>query len=1358
MQPSATCKRIEAVRFVDVAAENLSDDVLEKLSESFRSTQRAVSWFTERLKLASSASREGISLVFELIGMWGSGKTALIKLLSKIAEEAGFASFKIRAEDLISGDRKNREVDHTEFALRILRLVEGSGGRSAIVFIDEIEGLIGAEMERRIGIVAAFTQFLRFLRSRDVVSDPYPQLHGRVHVVLVLTPSAHHQIVRALEHQGYAGWLVRREDVFLLLPVSKTEVKRALNEIFRAMAGVELEDVIEDLAALNILYVVSRGSPGTLVKLAQSIIMKAAKDCGGGLCVCRLSLRELLDVLRNTPIESLSDIGAEVVYALNRELVEDILRRSPSDENLPRLLALGVVGEDPELRALLEHAGIEVAEVDLYSGSPESMVSAMLDVLRGSGLDIGRDELELALRNLFVYTPSGEIILALPADSDSLSAVLSMHVPVVLGGDVRSRIAAALNGLRGVKRVGKAMAISYLSVRSIAPSASINVIPFITSAVVSRILIDRIQRIQREDLAKFIDLVKRGFSKFLLNLELHGGKKLFEIRSDAVGYVDGALEVPIKIVYSFSSDVLMTVAESCTETEICLLLMPASATVNEDSLPWYVKAVKLSYLDQLSLAVAAAVDDLGERYIDDASFKLYVRELETRLNIVHKIVEWLAEAERRGVLVTVKPLTLYRPVMELLSSAADRERFFSWYRLLLEVALQSVDESVVREVYKAFRVRPIAFRNRWCDLPLPSHMHIDIEPDNPRLLSEEAIASAVQKNLGDVLSLAERVMMAVRDGSKFLLVEHPVESRIRSIVQSVGEMNLDDLRKRFVISNDRDSVDLFDNLLDTAARRGLIAVEGGKVVLLSREVLLRELESVRRELNRIASAYRRILTENGVSSAVAHVLMVKAKGWKIIFADHVLEYAEDKLRKAEISGRTSLLGLKELVEFVSGLFDRFIIPSIVDVLNVLRKSDEMCRKAEEKALDLVREINRVSEAVLGLKVLEGVEGRVVSYLIRPLCSIKEDIRKTISSTTIDDLLKALASFDSRTVRDEYRRVFWFNEREACTSRYHFNYVLLSLETRVQDLERIFNEFEKRIQSITAELDEMKKTLENVDRYVVEEALRRLGIEADKLSTLLKDFASKGRVDEVLNELAKVFRDIRRVIQEVLAETMNRRELLKKAEEVCARISSLEEDLELGKTYSARLEQIVKAIRGLCESIKERKLDNVYVLKSLIELGSEADKEMSSVLGVLTRELEGKVLRLRTAVNIIVSLCSAKPELCSLELLEVAEQGREVSQQVEEIVRCGELRKLVEALREVSTSVEVVEERLRKHIGDVEYKVVLAALRGASLSELINIVGDESVAVNAVLKLVKLGVIDAILRASVHEKQLHMKGN
>jgi len=299
-------------------------------------------------------------------------------------------------------------------------------------------------------------------------------------------------------------------------------------------------------------------------------------------------------------------------------------------------------------------------------------------------------------------------------------------------------------------------------------------------------------------------------------------------------------------------------------------------------------------------------------------------------------------------------------------------------------------------------------------------------------------------------------------------------------------------------------------------------------------------------------------------------LMVKAKGWKIIFADHVLEYAEDKLRKAEISGRVSVLGLKELVEFVSGLFDRFIIPSIVEVLNVLKKSDEMCRKAEEKALDLAREINRVSEVVMGLKVLEGVEGRVANYLVRPLCSIKEDIRKTLSSITIDDLLKALASFDSRTVRDEYRSVFWFNEREACTSRYRFNYVLLTLETRAQDLERIFNEFEKRLQSIIVELDELKKTLESVDRYVVEEALRGLGIEADKLSALLKDFVSKGRVDEVLNELVKMFRDIRRGIQEVLAETMSRRELLKKAEEVCVRISSLEEDLEIGKTYSAKL--------------------------------------------------------------------------------------------------------------------------------------------------------------------------------------------
>jgi len=1358
MQSPAACKRIEAIRFVDVAAENLSNDVLEKLSESFRSTQRAVSWFTERLKLASSASREGVSLVFELIGMWGSGKTALIKLLSKIAEEAGFASFKIRAEDLISSDRNNREVDHTEFALRILRIVGDSGSRPAIVFIDEIEGLIGAEMERRVGVIAAFTQFLRFLRSRDVTSDPYSQLHGKVHVVLVLTPSAHHQIVRALEHQGYAGWLVRREDVFILLPVSKTEVKRALNEIFRAMAGVELEEVIEDLSALNILYVVSRGNPGTLVKLAQSIIMKAAKDCGGGLCVCRLGLRELLDVLRNTPIESLSDIGAEVVYALNRELVEDILRRSPSDENLPRLLALGVVGEDPGLRALLEHAGIEVAEVELYSGSSESMVSAMLDVLKGSGLDMGRDELELVLRNLFVYTPSGELILALPADSDSLSAVLSMHVPIVLGGDARSRIAAALNSLRGVKRVGKAMAISYLSVRSIAPSASINVISFITSAVVSRILIDRIQRIQREDLAKFVNLVKRGFSKFLLNLELHGGKTLFEIRNDMVSYVDGALEVPIKIVYSFSSDLVMSITESCTETEICLLLLPASASVNEDSLPWYVKVVKLSYLDQLSLAVAAAVDDLGEQYIDDASFKLYVRELETRLNIVRKIIEWLAEAERRGVLVTVKPLTLYRPIMELLSSATDRERFFSWYRLLLEVAPQSIDESVVKEVYKAFRVRPIAFRNRWCDLPLPSHMHIDIEPDNPRLLSEEAIASAVQKNLGSVLSLAERAMMAVRDGSKFILVEHPVEGRIRSIVQSVGEMNLDDLRKRFVISNDRDSVDLFDNLLDTAARRGLIAVEGGKVVLLSREVLLRELESVRRELSRIVSVYRRILAENSVSSTVAHVLMIKAKGWKIIFADHVLEYAEDKLRKAEISGRASVLGMKELVEFVSGLFDRFIIPSIVEALNVLKKSDEMCRKAEEKALDLVREINRVSEIVLGLKALEGVESSVASYLIRPLCSIKEDIGKTLSSITIDDLLKTLASFDSRTVRDEYRSIFWFNEREACTGRYRFNYVLLTLETRAQDLERIFNEFEKSLQSTIVELDELKKTLESVDRYVMEEALRRLGIEAGKLSTLLKDLVSNGRIDEVLNELVKVFRDIRRGIQEVSAEAMSRRELLKKAEEVCARISSLEEDLELGKTYSARLEQIVKTIRGLCGAIRERKLDNVYVLKSLIELGSEADKEMSFILDMLMRELESIVSRLRTAVNIIVSLCSAKPEFCNLELLEVAEQGREVSQQAEEIVRGGELRKLAGALREVSRSVEVVEERLRKHIGDVEYKVILAALRGSSLSELINTVGDESAAINAVLKLAKLGIIDVVLKTSVHEERPHMKRN
>ncbi|MEM4601676.1 MAG: AAA family ATPase, partial [Desulfurococcaceae archaeon] len=224
-------------KYVSEAAENIPWDELEQivLRLSPRSRRNAVEAFKSWLIRIREASERGESGIFVLNGEWGVGKTALGKtVLRSEAEKFGYKVKEIRFDVFINDIKKNYNrygiiEDYLSLFENTLReYLQEVGNISEenplLLFIDEVEGIIGLyHRQETIGDVNAghaFIQFLREFRSKD--SRFAPDLKGKIHLVLFITPFALNFITRQLGPE-YSGWLLRRESIYNLYPLDKYE-------------------------------------------------------------------------------------------------------------------------------------------------------------------------------------------------------------------------------------------------------------------------------------------------------------------------------------------------------------------------------------------------------------------------------------------------------------------------------------------------------------------------------------------------------------------------------------------------------------------------------------------------------------------------------------------------------------------------------------------------------------------------------------------------------------------------------------------------------------------------------------------------------------------------------------------------------------------------------------------------------------------------------------------------------------------------------------------------------------------------------------------------------------------------------
>ncbi len=1288
------------------------------------------------------------SLVMLLTAPWGQGKSLVGRsILAKLAGEKGvgykYYSFEEFAETVYRELVSHKGPVNIEEYLRgkVLDLLEEAlrenNGRTTIVFLDEVEAFV--EAYRRIlageplglgpsrialGLVEELLMVAKELMrgSREAARG----LAGKVHLVLALTPEASLWLRRLFAEKGLEGRIFRRVVEKQIPPITRRDAEKIVMLIMEDYHGLPSSFV--DRSLVNTLYLVSRGNPGILVQLVNSIVYEAYTLCRyyeKRDCVCRLEGKALLQVLSRVEIPYVPGYQQSTPL-LDPAFAEKLAEAAEADPSLGAAIARLLVLLEPipatniyRFEHVLAELGVPLNTYYAYHGVNGEKLDEIVNALAVKhSTRIHRHFVREVVELLAPRTGDAYTVLvpASERDADELlffaTSVLGTSIDRAAFRNLLEDLVAELEGEGFEPR--EALHPSPTGLWRIFPSLVAAGVPFLADPVEAARLLREVRELKRSDPEAYARFLLQGLARVLerggLAKKGPGKTHYYLLR----GVYDTVYSVPLELA---SEAPRPSRGEDAEPRIVVVPRRPGSYTPTPSKPPVVVASIDLGVYEEDSLAVLGALlegDGEEPRSLNERLFEEFSQLISSRLDSSEAIEKARREFVERGIAV---PYLVRRERVERGYSVLD------FYRAVMVGGRVLEPRSTAWKLYHLYRLRPYkkGRMTTWCGIRVPSMLSVDLEPEDYRAYYDEAARKRylawLEERVRAFIEAAEDDWLVERRGESVQLRLHPVSDRMKRVLKSLGGgAGLDELKRFFVfpepLEQRRSAERLFDEFfaeLLVASGEAERAKNGLKLVALPARHSLSALRArIEAELERrVLAPLRSLLAHCGLdqelASRAATLIVFKERGVKTIDPDAIIA----SLGELDYAPPSVVGELEELLKGYMGLMAK----------NSERLAAELSR-VKTAIEDLLREYGE--GARLAKRLVPGFEASP-----RPRGIGGFEPCKVLGEALSEqrELLDSLVKTPPNRLGEEYgelRRVFHY---ENCGNEYGYSLALYLLKKRV----------DKGVEELVALKDRIRSARERLQGLLGRASTGECLAEVERATARIR--ASRaGSVEELVAVLDKLSRVVETVVEECKT-CLEERRRIERANTRAEKALDLQDRLDI--EVDALISSAESYIEGLEKLVGQNLVEKVFV-----------------------EELRAKTLRLRDARHRLYSklqelYTEASRRLGEAERLTCKDLDhlRLLGEKLGEISRrIDEAEAGVERLRHGALEVlEAVADRLEKVIDllEEEYTVLEAlAQRVESVREAIR-VGKELEEARRALKRAR-EIVDAIRRGGSAE--------
>ncbi len=1225
--------------YLDVAAENIPKEVLDRIMSKRLLPSREVirrriaEWF----ELISKT--EGVSKILVIRGEWGYGKTALRSIVEGLAKEHSYGFLYIRTEDLL---RKASEVSTNiptiAFEEVIISELERLGISKAVIFLDELEGMKGLEESNlRVGgedIVQAFISFLRDILSRE--GKYGTKLRSRVHLVIAATPHALHDLQVRLRSLGYHGWLIRREDIIDLKPLSKLEVITLVSEILKDIYGIEINDVFTDVRLVESLYMISQGNIGTLISLLNSVLLRIKGKCKelreNKVSDVRISPIDLIEIYSSKRIsvgekpdvnilsDSVKNTLGNILRMSNKYLIDRVTFLVASTS----ILRGGEIKDTDELIRLIKfNTGLDTVKVDIYYLSESELrefITNFIELIKRlipfEGIE--EEPLRASLENLIHLVNKGLYAIAIPRVSEELRYALSYH-GALHGLRIDERVIKELNNLLSGREHDVGIMLSYSSLYRVYPICATGVIPFLSDPSEANTVIKNALELYG-DAQRFNEvsaLVKNALMSILIDEGIIAVDERYRPRLK----IDGKL-TPIPVdVYCVMTPLSQLILGKCREDDkrLCLIFHPRGMELKYlADLSWNTKLIQLNDVD-LILLISLTLSRKHRYRVDKEGLRKFRTYIIDNYRINELIREWYAQAIELGIIV---PSELRGAINFEGHKENPIIKFLNHYTLLLLGGDKFLKEDLYEIIYYLYRTSVFKKQKQWHGINIPSFFSVDLEPENPEVLSRDKVISRIESHIIKAINSALESSLLTMEGGYYKVVRHPVERRVLNVLRS-GAMEINDLIKsKFIVLDNRAYHILRDFFIELLRRKGDVKLKRskGKVIisLSSDEDLKDVLHKRYEEYSKIIESLKRNSHSlNIIEDPKLHILITKKKGWKLITLSIIHDNIGKLMEIVENKPYKSLISMSiEYLEYCTELLNKVLIPNYFKII-------ELHESIHQKLKDIESHKNRLVDALESLsKSFANEFLNIMKDIIKDLRERYVDEADRLFNITLDDLIEEIRYLWRRN-NDELIKTFYYEHEDVN----QHNYVLVKLRQLENSLRNEAQIILHTLDSIDNNLHDIKAELQGLNR-IRELALVRIRNRLDS--------AEVSNLNDVNNEIS----GIKKYVSEFRRKYKKTTELLNKLSRLKSTIIDKQKRLERLKERVKKLEKDLINIRKLVTSVGNKfKYEFEPIISSIDKLMSGASNEIEN-LGRLIGEYDERYKELLERTEGITSSLEA----------------------------------------------------------------------------------------------------------------------
>lgn len=460
---SANVPSAPLLRFVDVAFENLPENLRERITDlisnlQLESRSNIENQFKAFVELCRGSETPQMLIVK---GEWGEGKTTLLNVyLDKLKKEYSseivtyhtkmdkildiferklrenirlsvhnlflaaiiedvINNLRIEGSPLSSGLQKISEIKREEQIFEAIKLL-ADNHKHIMFFVDEFEAIISRRnlVINQVDIVQAIIRAIRAIRGGEL-KRLIANTNVVPHFIFAMTPYAYSEYVHRLGIE-FKGWEQRRRHLIELEPLTRKDVETVVTGLIKEVyfsKDVDIEDLFEDRRYLDILFTVSQGNLGSLIS-AFNILLAAAKrkhsDVFKRPGIVRINTDLIIEVFTQTKIYTYGGETEGIDRILYYDSVE-FLKKNTTDKRYleiwKKLIATSSIFFENEVdekdiavlnRILFHRFGKEViSKVELYP--IDSNIEEMLvEMLRSDNDSVDKNILLTSIRRIMV--------------------------------------------------------------------------------------------------------------------------------------------------------------------------------------------------------------------------------------------------------------------------------------------------------------------------------------------------------------------------------------------------------------------------------------------------------------------------------------------------------------------------------------------------------------------------------------------------------------------------------------------------------------------------------------------------------------------------------------------------------------------------------------------------------------------------------------------------------------------------------------------------------------------------------------------------------------------------------------------